>query len=271
MLLRSNYIERIVSSSRIIPSIDLLKQDGEWYGRRDLNKSGFDGYDLSYFMTTYLISQNIDLETLLENKEKLNQIEVDLVQNTINYYNKIFKVNEIKDNFDDVNTPNELMDFMNKNISYGYVDNEGKFHLETLNGIRDNYKINSVQETLTLKVGTCIDQAKIQKLFFDTKGFENKLYCIQYKEKDSLDKIKIHPITIYKENGKWCHFEHAFYNFRGIHKYNTLEDLSSTFINNCFGNILDVEIKEIDDLPEKLTIEELTKYVQDYIPECKRK
>ena len=39
-------------------------------------------------------------------------------------------------------------------------------------------------------------------LFFDKKMIENKLYCIQYKEQDSPDKIKIHPITVYNENGK---------------------------------------------------------------------
>lgn len=268
--LRDYYIERIMSSNRIIPTIDLLNQDGKWYGRRDLNDSGFDGFDFSYFMTTYLISHNIDIESLLDNPQQLKQVESNLVQNTINYYNGIFKINEIKDNFDDIDTPNELMDFMNKNINYGYVDDDGNKHYDNLTGIRGSYKIKSKEITLNSKVGNCIDQAKLQKAFFDKKGIENKLFCIQYKEQSSPDKIKIHPITIYKENGKWYHFEHAFYNFKGIHEYSNIEDLSETFINKYFGNTLNPEIKEIGDLPENITIDEFTQYVKEYVPETNK-
>lgn len=268
--LRSYYIERIVSSNRVIPSIELLKKDGKWYDRRDLNDSGFDGFDFSYFMILYLISQNINIESLLGDYQKLSQIESNLVQDTIDYFNEIFKVKQIKDNFDDINTPNELMDFMDKNIDYGYLDNEETKHFGSLTGIREKYKIKSEKVILNSKIGNCIDQAKIQKLFFDKKMIENKLYCIQYKEQDSPDKIKIHPITVYNENGKWYHFEHAFYNFKGIHEYNTFEDLSSTFIHKCFSNTLDTEIKEIDDLPEDLTLDEFINYVQNNTIELKK-
>lgn len=71
--LRNYYIERILKSDRIIPSIELLKQDGQWYGSRDLNKSGFDGFDLSYFMISYLISQNINIENLLNDKKTIGK------------------------------------------------------------------------------------------------------------------------------------------------------------------------------------------------------
>lgn len=269
--LRNYYIERIINSNKIIPSIDLLKQDGKWYGRRDLNDYGFDGFDFSYFMISYLLKQNIDIESLLENPKQLSQIESNLVQNTISYYNEIFKINEIKKFFDNIETANELMDFMNLNIGYGYLDDSGNKHHDNIKGIRENYKIKSENITLESKVGNCIDQAKLQKLFFDKKGIENKIYCVQYKEKDSPDKIKIHPITVYKENDKWYHFEHAFYKFKGIHVYDTVESLLETFLNKCFDNTLNPEVKEIDKLPENLTIEEFTKYVQNCEINCNKR
>lgn len=264
--LRNYYIERIIGINKIIPTIDLLNQDGKWYGRRDLNDTGFDGFDFSYFMTTYLISHNVDIESLLDNPQQLNQLESNLVQNTINYYNSLFNVIDIKNDFNEINTPQELMDYMNKNISYGYLDNNGCKHYDSLNEIREKYKTKSENVILHSNIGNCIDQAKLQKKFFDNKGYKNKLYCIIFSGQYCPEKIKIHPITLYKENGRWYHFEHAFYNYRGIHESDIAVKLVDEFITKCFNYSFDIEINEIDSIPEDLTIDQFIKYVKNCRP-----
>ena len=260
--LRCYYIENIINSNKVIPSIDLMKKSGEWYGRRDLNTSGFDGFDLSYFIVSYLIHNNYNIENLISNSHELEMLEPNLIQNTINYYNNYFKVSEIKNNFNDVTTARELMDFMNKEMVYGWLDKENKKHFENLKQIKENYKTKSIDVILKSKVGNCIDQAKLQKAFFDSKNIENKLYCFLYKEKMS-ETIKIHPITIYKENNKWYHFEHAFYKYKGIHEFNNINDLLYSFKTVCFSNSELINIKEIYDIPENITISEFIEYIEN--------
>lgn len=257
--IRSYYIENIINSNKVIPTIDMMNEDGMWYKRRDLNTSGFDGFDLSYFMVSYLICNNYDVENLIFNGEELKKVESSLIQNTINYYNNYFKTSFIKDNFSDIDTPFELMDFMNKKMIYGFVDEEGEKHIYNLKGISPDYKTKSLDSILKSGVGNCIDQAKIQQAFFNNKGIENKIYCFLYQDMYS-DKIKVHSITLYKENDKWYHFEHAFYNYRGIHEFDNIDELIYSFKEKCLSNAKVISVKEINEIPSNITLLEFINY-----------
>ncbi len=84
-------------------------------------------YDMVYF-----------LEQLVKHPE-LEELKNDVIFGA--------KVVALKDEitFNDVKTPMELMDFMNVNIEYGWIDNQGFKHLNNLKGFRKNYTIKETR------------------------------------------------------------------------------------------------------------------------------
>lgn len=164
------------------------------------------------------------------------------------------------------------MDFMNVNIEYGWIDNQGFKHLNNLKGFRKNYRISSIDKMLEVGLGTCIEQAKMIKYFFDKMGFENKLYCYRsYETEENFDKdIRMHCFVLFKYNDSWYHFEHSNRPKRGIHKYDSvesaIEDITSGFKEH--GDIR--KLTEIDSIPSGLTFKEFNNFVNEF-DDTKRK
>jgi len=131
----------------------------------------------------------------------------------------------VENHFFNTNMLEELMDFMNKNIVYGWIDNENNRHINTLRGFRENYQISSIEEILSTGLGTCIEQAKLIKFFFDKFEIENKLYCYrEYETEENFGKIvKMHCFILAHFNEKWYHFEHSSERNRGIYVYDDIE------------------------------------------------
>lgn len=178
------------------------------------------------------------------------------------------KIVALKDEltFDDVKTPSELMDFMNINIEYGWVDNRGNKHINNLKGFRENYRISTIDEILKTGLGTCIEQAKMIKFFFDKMGFENKLFCHRsYETEENFDKeVRMHCFVLFKYNDSWYHFEHSNRPKRGIHKYESvekaIEEITSGFEEH--GDIR--KLTEIDSIPDNLTFNEFNNFVNEF-------
>lgn len=178
------------------------------------------------------------------------------------------KIVSLKDEmtFDNVKTPNDLMDFMNINIEYGWVDKQGNKHINNLKGFRANYRISTIDEMLETGLGTCIEQAKMIKCFFDKMGFENKLYCHRsFENEENFDKdVRMHCFVLFKYNDNWYHFEHSNRPKRGIHKYESvesaIEEITSGFEEH--GDIRN--LTEIDSIPSGLTFKEFNDFVNEF-------
>lgn len=168
--------------------------------------------------------------------------------------------------FNDINNPRELMDFMNINIEYGWIDKFGDKHLNNLKGFRENYRISSINEILETGLGTCIEQAKLIKFFFDKVGLENNLYCHRsYETEENFDKeVRMHCFVLFKYNDSWYHFEHSNRPKRGIHKYESIEkaieEITSGFEEH--GDIR--KLTEIDSIPDNLTFKEFNNFVNEF-------
>ena len=178
------------------------------------------------------------------------------------------KIVALKDElfFDNVKTPQELMDFMNMNIEYGWIDKQEKIHINTLKGFRENYRISSIEEMIKNGVGTCIEQAKMIKYFFDKIGIENKLYCHRsYETEENFDKeVRMHCFVLFKYKDNWYHFEHSNRSKRGIHKYISLESAIKE-ITSGFEEHGDIrKLTEIDSIPDGLTFKEFNQFVNGF-------
>ena len=60
-------------------------------------------------------------------------------------------IDEIKDSY-------EFLEYMNKEIRYGWLDPDDKEHIDTMENFRPLYRILSIQEIMNHKLGTCIEQ-----------------------------------------------------------------------------------------------------------------
>lgn len=204
-------------------------------------------YDMEYFL-----SQLIDYP-------HLNELKQDVLEAT--------KTVALKDEltFDKARTPNELMDFMKMNIQYGWIDKNGEKHLNNLKGFRENYRTSSIEEILRTNLGTCIEQAKLIKLFFDKMGIENKLYCYRrYETEENFDKeVKMHCFVLFHHKDKWYHFEHSNSNKRGIHEFDSVESAIKSEIDRHDENDIR-ELVEIPSIPSNLSFKEFNQYVNTF-------
>lgn len=71
--------------------------------------------------------------------------------NMIVFNSKIDRVKE----FMKIATPIQLMEFMNCNITYGFIDKNNGKHLNNLKDFRENYRISSIDDILRTGLGTC--------------------------------------------------------------------------------------------------------------------
>ncbi len=171
----------------------------------------------------------------------------------------------IKTNFSDIKNQNELMNYMDMNISYGWIDKSGEKHVNTLDGFRESYRTSSIDESLEYKVGTCIEQAAIIKSFFDKIGLENKMYCFRrYETTENFDKeVKMHCFVLFRYQDNWYHFEHSNSDNKGIHKYNSIEDAIKKEIERHEKTDIR-ELTEIPSIPSGLTFKEFNQYVNNF-------
>jgi hypothetical protein len=113
-----------------------------------------------------------------------------------------------------------------------------------------------MEVTLSNGLGTCIEQAKIIKAFFDKIGLENKLFCHRgYETEENFDKdVKMHCFILFKYNNIWYHFEHSNRPKRGIHPYESIEKALEDITNGF----------EIPEIPDNITFKEFNEYVNSF-------
>lgn len=198
-------------------------------------------------------------------KQLVKHLELEELKNDVIFNAKIVALKD-EMTFDDIKTANDLMNFMNINIEYGWVDKQGNKHINNLKGFRENYRISTIDEILETGLGTCIEQTKMIKCFFDKMGIENKLYCHRsYETEENFDKdVRMHCFILFKYNDNWYHFEHSNRPKRGIHKYESVESAIKE-ITGGFEEHGDIrKLTEIDSIPNGLTFKEFNNFVNEF-------
>lgn len=128
----------------------------------------------------------------------------------------------------------EIMD----DIEYGYKNasgenialDESKWDLE----FKSIYKILNPTELTTQKCGTCIDQVEFERDFFDNRHIACSSYFILGKI--SEEDRPSHTFLTYRLDSSHFWFEHAWNDFKGIHRYNDeielLKDVRDKFMKS---------------------------------------
>ena len=131
-------------------------------------------------------------------------------------------------NFNDLKTPEELMQFLQDKINYGFVaDNVTYKYPIKEEDIHQHYKIRLGEDLIDTGYGVCWDITELQRKFFENAGIKHECYFLQAYKKDNIARpIHTHAFLIYHEDNQWKWFEYSFSQHRGIHEnYKTKQEL----------------------------------------------
>lgn len=152
--------------------------------------------------------------------------------------------------FNSLRTPDELFDFMNKNIDYGFIGNDNKIYNDSSsdeweNACRTKWRLADYKTMLKCKTGHCFDQTELEREWFRRNNYEYKTIYIYFKTDISYP---CHTYLVYKnkDNDKWCWFEHSDYSNRGIHEYDSLvETISAQMLKHIeYARCLNLDIND---------------------------
>ena len=174
----------------------------------------------------------------------------------------------------DIKTPEELLNFMSNNINYGYLGKNGRvYHYDDSDfdsSWYEQYILENKNDILKNLYGNCWDQVELEREWF----LKNK-----YKIKTIYEMVKLdydneyptHTFLIYTDNDYWYWFENADFNNRGIHRFDSYDELLNyqykkyveflkTF-NITVDEIKKIIMTEFDKPKEHISAEEYLDYV----------
>ena len=147
-----------------------------------------------------------------------------------------------------IKSPEELMSWMDDNITYELVDDE----YSNSNGV----PTKTAEEVLETKTGHCAEQSYLEKEVLDLLGIES--FLVMVKENNSKKEYgaegSAHVFLVYKdENDNFCWFEHSMQHAKGIHKYTSLEALLQDVANQWWRYDKNSDILEVRMMDKYIT------------------
>lgn len=116
-------------------------------------------------------------------------------------------------------------------IEYGFKDSKGKNIINDLKKWNSDfckfYYLQTPEELLNTKCGVCWDQVELERKLFYDNSINLKTYFIYIMDGD---KLPLHTFLVYIYNKRYYWFEHSWNEYKGIHEYNSVEELFSDVI-----------------------------------------
>lgn len=145
--------------------------------------------------------------------------------------------------YNDINSVEDLLEFLNT-FAYGikgtktYLDDNANNHL-------DEWKMKDVDTLIKDKVGICYDLVEIERDWFTKHDYNFKTILLIFAL-DYVNPYPTHTLLAYEKNNKWYHFESADFLNRGIHEYDSFEELVKKAKERqiFFANLEDSSIKD---------------------------
>lgn len=135
----------------------------------------------------------------------------------------------------DIETPEDIYNWIDENIRYGWIDVDGKQHIDEMKNFRKLYRTMSIEQVLELKIGTCIEQAALIQYLLDKINVRNKMFCCRIFEPDDYGNLEeeehMHCFVLFYQDGKVYHLEHANHKNKGIYEYSSEEEAMQAIID----------------------------------------
>lgn len=148
-------------------------------------------------------------------------------------------------------------------IEYGWADQYGVIHKKAgKDYFIHNYRLQSIDETLKYKVGTCWEQVEYVRFLLEKENIKCKSYIIIYSDEN---KIARHTIAVVNANNKYYLMESSW-NLE-LKIFSKLDDIFNMFIEmfpkmykiNDF-DISKIEIYEYTKPEEHLSYDDFTNF-----------
>ena len=124
---------------------------------------------------------------------------------------------------DMIKTPEDIYEWIDANIQYGWLDTEGNKHIGEMKHFRKLYRTMSIEEIYEHKIGTCIEQVALMHDLLDKINIPNKMFCCRIFEPDDYGNLEeeehMHCFVLYWKDGKVWQIEHPNQNRKGIYAF----------------------------------------------------
>ena len=151
------------------------------------------------------------------------------------------KTINIMNEFHNICSPKELLNFMDKYLKYGYKGKNNKIYTDISSkefddDFHDYCIVQDYIGVLDTKIGTCWDQVELEREWFLNNNYQFKTYfiCFNIKENHAT-----HTFLVYKDNNKYYYFEHSFETYKGIHEFDNLNELLKYVVENQINFVLE--------------------------------
>ena len=150
---------------------------------------------------------------------------------------------KILPNISCVKTIDDVLDFMKKNIRYGWLDLKGKTHIGNMKNFRKLYRTMSIEQTLKYGVGTCIEQVYLMSYLLGNINIKNKMFATRIYEPNDYDEMDkeehMHCFILCYVDDKVYHIEHPNWYSIGIYEYKSekeaIEKINKYYIDLSGG------------------------------------
>lgn len=123
-----------------------------------------------------------------------------------------------------LNTPQQLLDFMQANMQYGFTYRGKVFTGQDIDDNFDKlYKLRLGEDFIKSGYGVCWDYCELGREFFAKTGVQHECYCLE-SFTSRAEGGPTHTFALYKQGKVWYWFEYAWSDYCGIHKYNTKQE-----------------------------------------------
>ncbi len=127
-------------------------------------------------------------------------------------------------------------------IKLGYKDKDGNLCSGFNNEFKEKYYLQTPKSLMDCKVGLCFDQVELERDLVTKLDVDCRTYFITYPD-DKMDYA--HAFLIYKDSKRYYWIENAWLKYRGLHMYDTKDDLFDDVLEKFVNTIPDGDIKKI--------------------------
>lgn len=125
--------------------------------------------------------------------------------------------------YEEILTPEQLIQYMSDNIHYGFVGKNGKIYKEqgSKEWNNDWYSeciVQNGESLMNSHYGTCWDQVELERKWFSEHNYLYKTIFMWF-EINKPNGLPTHTFLIYYKDDKWYWFEHSFEVNKGIHEF----------------------------------------------------
>lgn len=167
----------------------------------------------------------------------------------------------------DIKSSQDVYDFIDENIEYGWIDYNNKKHLNTMKDFRKMYRTMSLDKILQNKLGTCIEQVYLMNHLLNKINIKSKMFCCRIFEADDYGNLEeeehMHCFVLYFENGKVYHMEHPNFDRKGIYEYDSEDDAINSIVDYYIKlrGGKDSPTKEFFEVKPDISFQEFNKYI----------